>query len=271
MEELELLWSTALVINLYFWHCIGRWAGKEKNAQTKSQFVTTGCEYEWGPTKPELSLLTKQINLLSGFGFFYILNFLVEGSKLGNPDKERAIEEHYWNRVPHHTLCITVEGTSMVYSGVVWSCAFQIFLFRTADFLQGCTFTGCSIIWGQGVSVRTPCVQSALLNLLEKKQNKATLVWPYVLCSLSWNKHIWPLSQSVFIKDAVWHSLLEGRCHAFNVSLTWVWGLQSCGPCPGPFCILSGQWSCPGVPQGAVLPEEWLRASCQSPSISPSS
>lgn len=114
------------------------------------------------------------------FGFFVYLIFLVEGSKLGNPDKERAIEGHYWNGVPHHTLCITVEGTSMVYSGVVWSCAFQIYPFRTADSLQGCTFTGCSIIWGQGVSVRALCVHSALLNLLEK--NKTKLLWSDHMC-----------------------------------------------------------------------------------------
>lgn len=47
-----------------------------------------------------------------------------------------------------------------------------------------------------------PCVRSGLLNLLEK-QNKTTLVSPYVLCSLGWNKHIWPLSQSLFSIDAV--------------------------------------------------------------------
>lgn len=118
LRELELLWSAALVMNLYLWHCKGRSAGKGRSAQRKSQLVIMSCEYEWAvnvhcPTKPELSLLTKQIDLLPVLLvgmfvclFWYIWFFLVEGSKLGNPDKKRTVEGHYWNRVPHHTLCI---------------------------------------------------------------------------------------------------------------------------------------------------------------------
>lgn len=40
------------------------------------------------------------------FVLVYLFFFFVEGSKFGNPDKKRAIEGHYWNRVPHHTWCI---------------------------------------------------------------------------------------------------------------------------------------------------------------------
>lgn len=53
------------------------------------------------PTNSELSLLTKQIDLLLVlwmvlFVCFGIFNFFfVEGSKFGNPDKKRAIEGHY--------------------------------------------------------------------------------------------------------------------------------------------------------------------------------
>lgn len=49
---------------------------------------------------------------------------------------------------------------------------------------------------------------------------------------------IWLLSQSLIIIFAVWHNLLEGRWHAFNLSLTSVlevgklWSLSWSIPCP---------------------------------------
>lgn len=52
------------------------------------------------PTKTELSILTKQIDLLPVcwwfclFVFVYLL-FSVEGSKLKHPDRKRGVEWHY--------------------------------------------------------------------------------------------------------------------------------------------------------------------------------